>query len=93
MKKYINKALRILFPIPSLIIWIIFTLLFCIDGNSFTFIDITSWIITVFILFVIPLDIFLFILRLVIKLKNGNPRSAVDAMKLCQNRNMIQKTM
>ena len=79
MKKYINKALRILFPIPSLIIWIIFTLLFCIDGNSFTFIDITSWIITVFILFVIPLDIFLFILRLVIKLKNGNPRSAVDA--------------
>lgn len=80
MKKiYDNKALKFLFPIPSLIIWVIFTLLFCLDSNSFTFIDIISWIITVFILFVIPLDIFLFILRLVIQLKNRNPRSAVDA--------------
>ena len=78
-KIYTSKILRVLFPIPSLIVWAIFTLLFCIDGNSFTFIDIIAWIITVFILFVIPLDIFLFILRLVIKLKNRNPRSAVDA--------------
>ena len=78
-KIYKSRILRVLFPIPSLIVWVIFTLLFCIDGNSFTFIDIIAWIITVFILFVIPLDIFLFILRLVIKLKNRNPRSAVDA--------------
>ena len=78
-KIYKSKILRVLFPIPSLIVWGIFTLLFCIDGNSFTFIDIMAWIITVFILFVIPLDIFLFILRLVIKLKNGNHHPAVDA--------------
>lgn len=74
-----KKIYKFLFPLPSLCIWLLFTIMFCLSEESCTVTDIIAWIITVFIMFVLPIDIIYWIWRKFFKKDKPKLNHFVDA--------------